>query len=69
MYSDEEEEEEEEEEAEEEFAEVKYWKKNSNMDSQINVQMINQANLKRELKESYDVARFQLSLIGCVLHW
>ena len=47
MYSDEEEEEEEEEEAEEEFAEVKYWKKNSNMDSQINVQMINQANLKR----------------------
>ena len=33
MYSDEEEEEEEEEEAEEEFAEVKYWKKNSTIDS------------------------------------
>ena len=33
MYSDEEEEEEEEEETEEEFAEVKHWKKNSNMDS------------------------------------
>ena len=33
MYSDEEEEEEEEEEAEEEFAEVKYWKKNSTIGS------------------------------------
>ena len=68
MYSDEEEEEEEEEEAEEEFAEVKHWNKKSNMDSYINVQMI-ELIWKKRIRRILWCLRFHLSFTGCVMHW